>query len=207
MRSDGILIEKVKCSKFGRVLELPILFSFKSRKISDSELEATEFLPPGIEKLLAGKEILILERLNGGKFNIVKAFAREVIDGSCIFVLEGETSRDRRLFERFSFCPEDVGEFILQDGDKKFREAYIIDISLKGVKLFVKGVKEGSIDKEKSILLAQDGKIITVKILWEKEAGDGLLLGGEIVKTNFNLMKFVMDNYVSHVKKALYQST
>ena len=206
MRYDGILFERIKCSKFKKAFELPILFSFKARKVSDSELRAFSFLPPGIVDILEGKRVIVLEPFNGGRFNIVKAYVTDVGKESCTVVLEEEVSKDRRLFERFSFCPEEVGEFHVQDGDKRARGAFIIDMSLKGVKLLIRGLRQGDIGRGAVLTLTQDKKVLIVKVLWEEETLDGLLIGCEIVKANFNVMKFIMDNYVKHVKEVLAQN-
>ncbi len=206
MRYDGILFEKIRCSKFKDTLELPILFSFKTRKVSEKEMIAYSFLPPEIEKLLEGREFLILEPFNGGRFNIVKAYAQELKDGECKIVIEEDSSKDRRLFERFSFCPEEVGEFKLQRKDRVIRQVYIFDMSLKGIKLFLKGQRKGVVKRGEFLTLIQEKKVITVKVLWDEERRDGLLAGCEVVKTNFNIMKFIMDHYVSHVKELLLQN-
>jgi len=206
MRHDGILFERIRCSKFQDALELPILFSFKARKLSEKEMLAYSFLPPRIEKFLEGKEFLILEPFNGGRFNIVKAYAQELKGGECRIVIEGDSSRDRRLFERFSFCPEEIGEFTLQRGEKKLRHVYIFDISLKGIKLLLRGQKKGSVKRGELLTLTQGKRVITVRVLWSDERVDGLLVGCEIVKANFNVMKFIMEHYVKHVKEILCQN-
>ncbi len=206
MRYDGIIFERVKCSKFKNFLELPLLFSFKVRKISESELEAYSFLPPGVENLLSEREFFILEPFNGGRFNIVKAYAKEVKNGKCLIVVDDEAVRDRRLFERFSFCPEEVGEFTLQSGSTTLKHVFILDMSLKGVKLLLRGQKRGVVKEGEFLTLIQDRKVMTVKVLWEEESKEGLLVGCQIVKTNFNVMKFIMHYYVNHVKRLLSQT-
>ncbi len=206
MRHDGILFERIKCSQFKETLELPVLFSFKARKISEKEIVAYSFLPPGMEKLLEGREFLILESFNGGRFNIVKAFAQELKDSECRIVIEEEASRDRRLFERFSFCPEELGEFTLQRKDRVIRQVYIVDMSLKGVRLLLKGQKRGAVEKGELLTLIQGRGVLTIRILWDEETRDGLLLGCDIVKANFNVMKFIMDHYVRHVKELMFQN-
>ncbi len=206
MRYDGIIFDKVKCSKFKSFLELPLLFSFKVRKISENELEAYNFLPPGIENLLSEREFFILELFNGGRFNIVKAYAKEVKDGKCLIIVGDEVIRDRRLFERFSFCPEEVGEFTLQSGSTTLKHIFILDMSLKGVKLLLRGQKRGVIKKGEFLTLIQERKVLTVKVLWEEEKREGLVVGGQILKANFNVMKFIMRNYVSHVKRLLFRN-
>ena len=206
MRYDGILFERIKCSKFKKAFELPILFSFKAQKISDNGLKAFNFLPPGIVDILESKRIIVLEPFNGGRFNIVKAYVTDVGKESCTVVLEEEVSKDRRLFERFSFCPGEVGEFQVKNGERGVRRAYIVDMSLKGVKLLMKGLRLGDIDKGTILTLTQDKKVLIVKVLWDEETIDGLLVGCEIIKANFSLMKFIMDNYVKHVKEVLTQN-
>ena len=206
MRYDGILFEKLKCSRFKDVLELPLLFSFNARKLSERELEAYNLLPPGIEKLLPGREFLILEPFNGGRFNIVKAYAKRVKNGTYVVTVDGDAVRDRRLFERFSFCPEEVGEFNLQSGSTILKHVFILDMSLKGVKLFLKGQRRGAVKEGELITLVQGRKVLTVKVLWKKGRREGVVVGGQILKANFNVMKFIMRNYVSHVKKLLLKN-
>ena len=206
MRYDGILLEKVKCSQFKDIMELPLLFSFNVRKLSESELEAYSFLPPGVEKLLSGREFFILEPFNGGRFNIVKAYAKEVKNGKCFIVVDDEAVRDRRLFERFSFCPEEVGEFILQSGSTTLKRVFILDMSLKGVKLLIKGQRRGVVKEGELLTLIQERRVLTVKVLWEEERREGLVVGGQILKANFNVMKFIMRNYVSLVKRVLLRN-
>ncbi len=206
MRYDGILFEKVKCSRFKDAMELPLLFSFNVRKLSESELEAYNFLPPGVEKLLPGREFFILEPFNGGRFNIVKAYAKQIKGGVCVVAVDGNAVRDRRLFERFSFCPEEVGEFTLQSNSATITSVFILDMSLKGVKLFLKGQRKGAVKEGELLTLIQERKVLTVKVLWEEERREGLMVGGQILKANFNIMKFIMHNYVSHVKRLLFRN-
>ena len=206
MRYDGILLEKIKCSQFKNVMDLPLLFSFNVKKLSESEFEAYNFLPPGVEKLLSGRDFFILEPFNGGRFNIVKAYAKELENGKCLIVVDNETVRDRRLFERFSFCPEEVGEFLLQSGSTTLKRVFILDMSLKGVKLLIKGQKRGVVKEGEFLTLIQERKVLTVKVLWEEEKREGLVVGGQILKANFNVMKFIMRNYVSFIKRILLKN-
>ena len=206
MRCDGILFKRIKCSGFKGVLELPLYFSFKAVKVSDKEMVACSFLPAGIERLLGGREFLILESSTGSHFNVVRAYAQEVEGRKFKITLEEESSEDRRLFKRFSFCPEEVGEFLLQKEGKTIRRVYIIDMNLKGVKLILKGHRRGIVGRGEFLTLIQGKKILTVKVLWDEEEKDGLMIGGQVLKANFNIMKFIMYNYVTYVKRLLSQN-
>ena len=207
MRYDGLLFERIKCHKFRKSLEIPVLFSFKAEKVSDSELRAHSFLPPGIWKFLKNRELFVFEPSDRGKLNILKAYSKEVTEDSCLVVLDGRVSKDRRLFERFAFCPEKMGKFVLRTESGEVGEVYVIDMSLKGIKLLIKGYKRNAIARNSYVTLVQNEKVLIVKVLWEEESVDGLILGCEIQKTNFNVMKFIMSNYVKLIKELLFQNT
>lgn len=206
MRYNGMFFEKVNCSGFRKAFNLPILFSFKVQKISEGELKASGFLPPGIVDFLQDREIFLFDPLNKGKSCIVKAYVKDANNDSCTFVLGEKVAKDRRLFERFSFCPEKLGEFHVQDEEREIKGIYIVDISLKGVKLLFRNLEPHEIREGQILTLTQDGKILVVKVLRKEEGGNGLIVGCEILKANFNIMKFIMDNYVKHVKEILFRN-
>ena len=207
MRYDGLLFERIKCHRFKRNLEIPILFSFKAERLSDNELKAYSFLPPGIWKFLKERELFVFEPSDRGKLNILKAYSKEATENACLIVLDGRVSKDRRLFERFSFCPDELGKFVLKTEKREIGRVYVIDMSLRGIKLLIKGYKRNAVDKNSYVTLIQNEKVLVVKVLWEEESVDGLILGCEIQKTNFNVMRFIMSNYVKLIKRLLLQNT
>lgn len=82
-----------------------------------------------------------LKGINGSRFNTVKAYAQKLKGGECRITVEGETSRDKRLFERFSFCPEEGvvkrGELLTFTQEKRVLTVKVLWVNEKSDGLIV----------------------------------------------------------------------
>jgi len=198
---DGIYYEKIRCSLLGNEIKIPILFSIKVSKREENRFLVKSFLPMEVQALLRDKEFYIEADWQRTKHKKLKRarIERNSENEAWILIFDDEMFEDRRLFERIPLC-ENLEVNVLELN----MHATVLDISLNGIKLFFKGFDvDKKVKIEQSLTLQQDSKILTVKVVRVEKKKEGLLAGCKIERANFNLMKFIMNSYVSLIKSLL----
>jgi len=198
---DGIYYEKIRCSLLGNEIKIPILFSIKVSKREENRFLVKSFLPMEVQALLRDKEFYIEADWQRTKHKKLKRarIERNSENEAWILIFDDEMFEDRRLFERIPLC-ENLEVNVLELN----MNATVLDISLNGIKLFFKGFDvDKKVKIEQTLTLQQDSKILTVKVVRVEKKKEGLLAGCKIERANFNLMKFIMNSYVSLIKSLL----
>jgi len=198
---DGVYYEKIRCSLLGNEIKIPILFSIKVSKREENRFLVRSFLPMEVQALLRDKEFYIEADWQRTKHKKLKRarIERNSENEAWILILDDEMFEDRRLFERIPLC-KNLEMNVLELN----MNATVLDISLTGIKLFFKGFDvDKKVKIEQTLTLQQDSKILTVKVVRVEKKKEGLLAGCKIERANFNLMKFIMNSYVSLIKSLL----
>jgi len=198
---DGIYYEKIRCSLLGNEIKIPILFSIKVSKREENRFLVKSFLPMEVQALLRDKEFYIEADWQRTKHKKLKRarIERNSENEAWILIFDDEMFEDRRLFERIPLC-ENLEVNVLELN----MNATVLDISLNGIKLFFNGFDvDKKVKIEQTLTLQQDSKILTVKVVRVEKKKEGLLAGCKIERANFNLMKFIMNSYVSLIKSLL----
>jgi len=205
-RKDGILHVDIRCSDELKTVRVPIFFSFKIRETGEEEGEsekrfiAESFSPPKVMSFLKDKEFFILKDPMTSR--LIKARIVDFIDDkSCFLEISDEQMVDKRSYDRFTFCPEEFGEFQIRRGGELYATAKILDISISGLKLLLKEEKDFSVGD--SFIVSQGTKILNVQIIRLEDSPSGKILGARITSANFNIVNFIIGNYVDVVKKLL----
>jgi len=196
-RKSGILYYESRC-KGGRKVKTPLFFSFRLKE-EEEELLAFSFSPPDIIKLLKGREFLLMEDEFGSRLK--KARAVKIKEDSCTVKLLSETIEEKRIYDRFSFCPEKLGEFNVKKDNEDVAKVTLLDLSLLGVKFSLKGhvkVKPGDY-----LVMNQGTRIFNLRVLRVSREKGELIVGAKILKSNFNLIGFIIDKYVKVVKELI----
>ena len=201
-RKDGVIYEKVRCPN-GRVIVVPVLFSFKVKEEEDGKLVGFDFSPPGIVNLLKEKKHFTVKQIEGDRIKLTKSRVVSCRDDRCVVELSQESTLEKRFYVRFSFCPEELGEFTLKFPTGEEEKVRILDMSMSGVKLCAERPKRSEVSTKEPLLLVQGTKILTVRpVRWEKDKGK-LIIGARIVRANFNLVGFIINRYIERVLKLL----
>ncbi|RUM42881.1 MAG: hypothetical protein DSY35_04565 [Desulfurobacterium sp.] len=208
-RCEGLCYCRTSCNNnlLPRV-DIPLFFSFRVLKVEGDTVYADRFSPPTIVELLLEREAFLTKNvLEGEKVILVRSFIEKKLDDSTVLLRLGEeVCENRRLFDRYVFCPEKLGEFELSSEKTLFGKAYIVNVSLTGVE-FVSPSADASAILPGTILNASQGnRRLRVKALRLKTEPGKVFIAGEILKTTFNLMDFIIDNYVKLVGEILLKN-
>ena len=199
IRRDGILYVEEKCED-GRIINLPIFFSFNVEEEEGNRLIVSRFLPPGVEKSLLNSKFYVLKDFEGSV--LIEAYLKEEIsDGKFLLELLKESLEDKRGYKRLMFCPEELGEFELWREGAIVGHVKVLDISLSGIRILVN--KRLDLSPGELLTLTQGTKIINIQVVRVSEEDNHLEVGAKIFSTNFNLMTFLSQHYVETVKKFL----
>ena len=204
-RYSAYITKERICQKSRKKVDFNLIFSVKVFDIKD---EIVIFESPNpimvLDLLKKHPTFFLIEEVNNKKEiyilktqNLENSFINAKIEAK-------ESLEDRRDFERFSLCEEDLGEFeIFINGELFCKKAYIEDISVVGVKIVVpKIVDEKKIDQ----IVAKRGHN-HLKILIEIESvdieiGDSYTrIRGKIVDSNISIAKLLTQTYIKIVKK------
>ncbi|SMP15746.1 hypothetical protein SAMN06265339_1412 [Desulfurobacterium pacificum] len=207
-RYDGIYYYPFRCKGSVNSVNIPIFFSFRVKHIENNSIIADRFSPPGVESVLSGKEIFLLKEItDNGDIILLKATVIEFSKGKAkIEVNTKEKFKENRSFDRYSFCPEHLGPFeILSTRKERLGDAYINNLSLSGAELFTLTIPSSLINVGDTLLISQDNRMIKLQVLRkrENEARHILFFAGKIIETNFNLMSYLIHNYIKVVKAIL----
>ena len=197
-RRDGVLYAKVKC-RDGRLVELPLLFSFKEEEVEEGRVRGGAFSPPGILKFLKGAPFFFLKDSFGQC--LIKARAVKVWEEGALIEVVGERFKDKRLFDRFSFCPEEFGEFEVRRRGERVGKGFIVDASLTGVKVELEG--KVRVERGELLTLTRGTKVIEVEVVRSSEEGGRRVIGGKLLCTNFCVINLVIESYTRVVKELL----
>ncbi len=209
-RYDGIFYLPHKCAGGINEVLIPIFFSFRAKRVEDENLVvADRFSPPGVEDIVLGKEIFLLREITtAGEVVLVKSSIERDNEGNILVkVNPKERILENRSFDRYAFCPEELGEFQVFKDEKEepIGSAYITDISLSGAEFFSSTVPFSSINVGDVIVVKQKVKQMKLELVRKREnkARHVIYFAGKIVETNFNLMNYLMTNYVRVIKNIL----
>ncbi|ADU96129.1 PilZ domain-containing protein [Thermovibrio ammonificans] len=199
-RSDGVVYYKVRCPG-GREITVPILFSFKGEE-SEEGVVATSFSPPGIVEILKKRQFFLIKENSRRRTVLVKGKVKWCKGNSCLFQLDEEVIEEKRFYERFVFCPEELGEFELHLKNGERIPVKVLDISMSGIKLLVERYGE-KVSAGETLLLTQETRFLTVKVVRVEREKRGAVVGCKIVNTNFNLIGFIINRYIERVAQIL----
>ncbi|TCK03996.1 hypothetical protein [Phorcysia thermohydrogeniphila] len=208
-RYEGICYFRRFCnSRLLPHINIPLFFSFRVVKVDGSALYADRFSPPGIVELLLDKEAFLTKNvLDNGKVVLVKSLIEKKIDSSTVLLRLGEeVCENRRLFDRYVFCPEKLGAFELSSENAPLGKAYIVNVSLSGVEFVSPSADTCTILPGLILNASQGNKRLRVKVLRVKTEPGKVFIAGEILNTTFNLMDFIIDNYVKLVGEILLKN-
>jgi len=197
-RRDGVLYAEVRC-RDGRVVELPVLFSFKGVEEEEGRIRCGAFSPPGILKFLERAPFFFLKDSFGRC--LIKARAVEVGEEEAVVELLGERFREKRLFDRFSFCPEEFGEFEVRKGGERIGKGFIVDASLTGIRVEFEG--RVRVERGELLTLTRGTRVIEVEVVRSSEEGGKRVIGGKLLCTNFCVISLVIESYTRVVKELL----
>ncbi|RKQ61793.1 hypothetical protein C7457_1240 [Thermovibrio guaymasensis] len=196
-RKDGISYIEEKCED-GRIINLPLFFSFHVEEEEGNRLIVSRFLPPGIEKHLLNSKFYVLKDFEG---SVLIEAQLKISNGKFILELLKETFEEKRVSKRLMFCPEDLGEFELWREGAIVSHVKVLDISLSGIRILVN--KRLDLSLGELLILTQGTKIMNIQVIRVSEKDDYLEVGAKIFSTNFNLITFLSQHYVETVKKFL----
>ena len=200
MRLRGVVYAKTRCPLVHGKIEVPILFSCNGENVEGNTLKLEDFIPAEVVEVVkkVGSFLVKFASRELRKVNVTEVPDTDEI----VATVSSDVVKERRLFDRFSFCLGDSNEFLIQGLDLK---SFIVNISLNGICLFVPK-KELKISAGDSVVLNGRGKVLTFQVKRVKEMDKGIFLGGEIKRSNFNVMKFIVTNYVKQVREILSQN-
>jgi len=197
-RRDGVFYAKRRCGD-GRIIALPLLFSFKEEKFPGGKIRGYSFSPPGVLELLKESSPFLLK--DSFKKCLVKARVVEAGKDWALIEITGEQFKDKRLFDRFSFCPEEFGEFEVRKRGERVGRGFIVDLSLTGVKVELEGKVRA--ERGELLTLTRGTKVIEVKVVRSSEEGGKRVIGGKITSSNFCVVKMIIESYTKVVKEFL----
>jgi len=201
-----IKIER-KCEDGGKKVEFNLLFSLKIEDIKNNEIIFYRINPLKVIDILKKSSQFFLIEKNSDKKNIYLIEVND-IKGDKIFakIVSKIDFFDRRSFERFVLCPSDFGYFdVLANNKKICNKAYIEDISITGLKLYLPKKIEGLNFKELEIShLSNNIKIkIDIETVEIVKNHDHTLIRGKITGSNFNIANLITKKYIDISKKFL----
>jgi len=200
MRLGGIVYVKVKCPFVHGKIDVPILFSCSGEKAGKDAFRMRDFLPVEVVKVVK-KVGNFLIKFAGRELK--RAYVTDILgENEIVSTLSGEVVEEKRLFDRFSFCLGESNEFLIRDMNLK---SFLVNVSLNGICLFIPK-KRLKIAVGDSLVLSRQGEILAIQVKRTRETDGGVLIGGEIKSSNFNVMKFIVNNYVKQVKEILSQN-
>ena len=197
IRRDGISYVEEKCED-GRVIKLPLFFSFNVEEEEGNRLIVSKFLPPGIEKLLLNSNFYVFKDFEASV--LIEAQLKS-LEGKFIIELIKESFEDKRGYKRLMFCPEELGEFNLWREGSIVSHVKVLDVSLSGIRILLD--KRLDLSRGELLILTQGTKILNVQVVRVSEEDDHITVGARIFSANFNLMDFLNQHYVKAVKKLL----
>ncbi len=207
-RYEAIYLHRKKCSFLIEEVYVPVFFSFEVFEVEGDSVVVGSFLPPGIEGILRKREFFFIKEFIDEEHVVINRSRLEEIEDSGRFRihLEEITVEERRLFDRFYFCPEMLGKWNINVHSEELG-SYVVDVSLKGIRFLVPEEDTSSIPLTAPIVARKQGKVIEFQPCRVTSVPEGCLLAGNIRYTNFNLVRYVVDNYVKMVKGIIGQNT
>ncbi len=110
---------------------------------------------------------------------------------------------DQRKYQRYSFCPEDLGDFLVyQNGDLISQEGHLVELSARGVKLFLQddiNTDDGMIE----IFNKENQKFFDIELRGIEKVPDGTLIRGEITNPHINITEFILKSYIDIYKNII----
>jgi hypothetical protein len=209
-RYEGICYYRSPCNnRLLPYVNIPLPFSFRVVEVDGDTLYADRFSPLGILEILIEKKTFFTKNILGnGKVVLVKSFVEKKIDDSTVLLRLGEKVYDnRRLFDRYVFCPERLGAFELSSENELLGKAFIVNVSLTGVEFVSSSVNTSTILPGSILNVSQKNKRLRVKVLRVKVEPKKVFIAGEILNTTFNLMDFIIGSYVKSVSEILLKSS
>jgi len=199
MRLEGIVYVKIKCQMIHGKIEVPILFSCNAETDGDNRFKLRNFLPFEVVKILkkVGKFFVKLPDRKLRRAHVTNVVGNCEVESA----FSDDVIEEKRLFDRFSFCLGKANEFLIRDINLK---SFLIDISPKGVSVLIPKNRL-KLSEGEFLVLNRGTDILVVQIKRVKESEGGVLVGGEIKNVNFDVMKFIVNNYVEQVKRILSQ--
>ncbi|MEO2083120.1 MAG: hypothetical protein ABGX12_03735 [Desulfurobacteriaceae bacterium] len=207
-RFNGVLNIRLSCRSIGKPVEVPLLFSFDGRKREEGFILGKLFSPPGVLGFLVDKEFFLIKNFSPTSSTLLKARVEEVFpdkDEAVIKLLD-DSIPDRRFFDRFVFCPEKLGDFFFQTPDGEV-EVEISDISVSGVHFLVQKRQVRKVEVGYRGILRSDSKVVSVEVVRVDDGGSYYHVGCKVVSSNFNLLKFIVENYVDEVAELLMKKS
>ena len=157
IRRDGISYVEEKCED-GRVIKLPLFFSFNVEEEEGNRLIVSKFLPPGIEKLLLNSNFYVFKDFEASV--LIEAQLKS-LEGKFIIELIKESFEDKRGYKRLMFCPEELGEFNLWREGSIVSHVKVLDVSLSGIRILLD--KRLDLSRGELLILTQGTKILNVQ--------------------------------------------
>ncbi len=204
-RHISVLPIEIQCKRLNTQMTFDYIFSGIYEETSPDILTLQEINPYRTLSILApGKEIQVYIRFGDSSY-ITKGKVKEIKGDKVILeVNQNNISDDKRQFYRFHFCCEDLGVFSLVENSTVIsKEICIYELSKTGIGLYVPtdvSLKVGStynlVEKKKNINF-------TIQVIHVKNAGRFNIVGNKIKKSNINLLKYILQEYIKVSEKLI----
>jgi len=204
-RYSGEIKIKRLCERLGIDMDFSLVFS----GIVDSQ-EKNLYI---ISSINPSSVLKILKKVDRFKLFIneettaynLEAVVKDISVGKVIFQIEkSAVIKEKRRFHRFYFCCKDLGNFILQKDNKIIcDDACVYELSRSGlgiINLHLNSVKVGDRIKVKN---NKEQLEVDVEILHVRKRNGYEVLGGKVIKTNLNLINYIIKQYIKVSKKII----
>ncbi len=196
---------KRSCEKRNIRVQFKALFSFEAEKEENDTVLIKNLNPYQINEILPFvKEMKIYLKKDGSIF-VIKGYIKENSDGIYTVSLDRKSIyREKRRFHRFSFCCEDLGKYrIKKDENPITEDACIIEVSRSGLKILTK--LHSNLEKNDRCIVEslEENVKFDINVVDIKEEYGYHIIRAKIIKTNINLINFVINGYVRTAEKII----
>ncbi len=202
-RYEGFVIEPITCES-GESRDFALYFSLKVERVEDERLFFSKPNPAKIVQMLQKKEEFYLIGFEGNK-KLIARMRLEDMENMSALVLERDITLERRRYDRFNLCPEDLGSFTLYTrGTVRSSAAYIEDISVAGIRVALSD-DPGITGGEKIELRREKNhfnlffELETVNV----QRGGRVYVSGRITESSVSVAKLISEIYLRKAKKIL----
>lgn len=198
-------IKKNRVCKNNNKVEFDYIFSLKVKEISDKKVVFYKINPiKTIDILKKEADFFLIDKKNCKKFIYILKIEDIYNDTIEAKIFSKEEIDERRFFDRFTLCAEDLGYFNLFVESKEIcKKVFIEDISVIGIKINVPKVLDNISLKDLEIVKEHDHISIDIAIetVDIEKNRDHTIIRGKIKDSNMSIANIITKTYIDITKK------
>ncbi len=207
-RYSGEIKIKRLCEIYGDYMDFSLVFSGIVNISKENQLILHSINPLPVLKLFKKMDKFKLFLNSENTAYNLEAYVKDILEDKIVFkVGEPAIIKEKRRFHRFYFCCRDLGKFILEkDNIIMSEDACVFELSRSGLGII--NPLNGSLNIGDRVKVKnQEEKLeVELEILHIEKNGKTEVLGGKIIKTNLNLINYIIRKYIKVSEKIIYKT-